>query len=380
MNPDEANLFVVPAPFTLSYNGFCGSHTQNIETLAEFIESSKYFQRREGRDHLILATNAQAKLNWQLYHRKDSKFPTVTRNFIFGTLIAPDGLSHGLMRDRPPRGKGPRCSIKVPVSSSHGFGRCKIEGGQLLCPRAGTELSFDSYVNDRNTTLFFMGHTQRDSWTTFRQGWADKIHRSTRELIVTSRIEMVFKRSVLIGTQQARKDKSKNLLKQCKGKQLAGCAIYGGRRGLFSKLLMDSWFSIHAPGDDSASARVWDAFAVGTPQLIIADRYFKDVAPFKCKVPWHRVAVFINERLTRKNPKKIITAALKRIIGDHTNRTLWKLLWESQAHAADDVLWHTPESRVANNIIEDAARYCLDAGDIHINSVARTGSDPYIVP
>jgi len=34
----------------------------------------------------------------------------------------------------------------------------------------------------------------------------------------------------------------------------------------------------------------------------------------------------------------------------------WQRLWEAQREAANDLLWHMPQSRVAQNVVEDALR------------------------
>ena len=100
---------------------------------------------------------------------------------------------------------------------------------------------------------------------------------------------------------------------------------------------------------------MFDALATGTPQLFLARRYYADVAPFKCQVPWDRAFRFVDNDEFVRGPVQTVRTLLDSLLDD-PEAVAWHGLWEAQRAAADDLLWHTPGSRVGNNAIEDAFR------------------------
>ena len=126
---------------------------------------------------------------------------------------------------------------------------------------------------------------------------------------------------------------------------------------MFQKLMASSKFSIHCKGDDAASARVLDAFDAGTIQLFLSDRFYSDIAFFKCTVNWDEVVRTVPERQFVQSPLNTFKNAIDDLAKD--NYKAMKRMWELQRDSAPDVLWHVENSRVAHNAIENAIR-CLD--------------------
>ena len=78
----------------------------------------------------------------------------------------------------------------------------------------------------------------------------------------------------------------------------------------------------------------------------------------KCVVPWKQVLHKLPEGEFRARPEETVRQALALLKSDGHARM--RQMWEAQREAAPDVMWHLPSSRVAHNILEQAAR-CLHA-------------------
>ena len=139
-----------------------------------------------------------------------------------------------------------------------------------------------------------------------------------------------------------------------------------------------SRFSIFSRGDDPASSRMYDALELGTPQILLSDLYMGIVAAFQCLVDWDRLVYQINEKEFQADPIGVMGAALKTILGPQQQQQQqqiggaetetgkqqfqgsehWRQMWEATQKHRDDLLWHTPNSRVGHNLLQEIGRRC----------------------
>ena len=398
------------------------------------ILSSPYYQRREGRNHLLVVVDWRA-LKLVLYHDRQQRYPmeeqlerlgetfklahytpaapaifgafrNVTRHFVLAQKVGrpscpalphcppptPPPLS-ALSTRRPssltarsePRPM--KCHviddetvescigslispyqrtakvITVPHLAPSSVQGCTFREGRVVCNQAYTgEANFDSYRRSRNYSLFFLGNTERHEVPGSRKcsHSGEDCMRQLLEQRKLLRPLVVFE----LGGLGAR-----NVLASSKAPQglppKRACSFDGPQQvttecvcpplepARVSKLLHLSEFAVHVQGDDASSSRVYEAIASGTPQLFLAGRYFGDIAPFKCRVDWGRMVYWLETDEFRANPEGTMRGVLR---GFREDPSEWQRLWEAQREAANDLLWHMPQSRVAQNVVEDALR------------------------
>jgi hypothetical protein len=382
LDPAEASLFVVPALLDLAAVGECdygwdpsmypgqrlhGTHAfyERIELLGQrvtaLLKQSPWYQRRQGADHLTLTTHYRVrKILFQRTPKKSSKarVPGIRhtfRNFIFA-------LKNG--RQLHIRNKGTpekawemplpnSCVFPVPHVAPSALHKCNLQqtkGGhdRLVCPHNAKESSAEEYMATRNVSLYFAGNTARPSDN----------HIRAEAVLGLAKAQTPFP-NVLIST-------TKELnLPVCIVDAERGrvgpvpCATDGHLDGnVFGALMEMAQFSISIKGTDAGSSRVFEGLDSGTLQLVLADHYMEEIAPFKCRVPWEEVVQVVPETPFVANPAKTVDRVLEGMYKDDARRL--RKMWDMQHIAAQDLLWHVPGSRVGHNVLEDALR-CLDS-------------------
>ena len=386
LDPEEADLFVVPSVLDLAAASLCT--TQGVpstgppparvksrvpfslsESLGPFMDelaASPYYQRSQGRDHLMV---------WLHYHVRNifmprkpgkpvpglkssdaSRFRHLVRNFILGQKHARSTVVHSKTWDMRMPGT---CVFTVPHLAPSALDRCQWEEShpqgkeqrpRLHCPpdpREGVpESSFEEYLKNRNHTLFFSGNVGRDQEPPLRRA-------------AVKQLAAVHPPNILVAYEG-----------RTKALQLPPCAVSAdgtvvpapcraagvAGAGLFRRQMTRSRFSLHIKGDDATSSRVFEAWDTGTLQIFLADRYHADVAAFRCRVPWAEAVKTIPEQEFAKDAEGSVSRAAAELYAD--GAAAMRRMWERQREAAPDVLWHLPGSRVGRNVVEDAAR-CL---------------------
>ena len=290
LDPEEADLFVVPSVLDLAAASLCT--TQGVpstgppparvksrvpfslsESLGPFMDelaASPYYQRSQGRDHLMV---------WLHYHVRNifmprkpgkpvpglkssdaSRFRHLVRNFILGQKHARSTVVHSKTWDMRMPGT---CVFTVPHLAPSALDRCQWEEShpqgkeqrpRLHCPpdpREGVpESSFEEYLKNRNHTLFFSGNVGRDQEPPLRRA-------------AVKQLAAVHPPNILVAYEG-----------RTKALQLPPCAVSAdgtvvpapcraagvAGAGLFRRQMTRSRFSLHIKGDDATSSRVFEAW------------------------------------------------------------------------------------------------------------------------
>ena len=369
-DPAAASLFIVPSFLDIVSVFLCKPSAKWKRTstgepyatnrlklsaalLAEEVAASPWYQRNEGRDHLMLV---QHHLVRHLFHSPDMrKFKHIFRNFILGMKHGRQTISHRIMYTLPLPNT---CIVTIPHMAPSSLRRCQAEEvpyrqdgkgsgrGKLVCSPSNREERFEDYFTNRNYTLFFAGNTKRQAKPPLRKKAVGELGTVAGPNILVSTTELPNKEKLAFC-----KLNEANVL------QPAPCRVRASIASeQFDQLMRATKFSLHIKGDDASSSRVFDAWDSGTLQIFLADRYFSDVAAFKCRVPWKGIIASIAEEEFAGNPKGTTSNLLRSVEKDGLKRL--REMWELQQKHAADVLWHEPQSRVAHSVIEDAVR-CL---------------------
>ena len=368
-DPAAASLFIVPSYLDIVSVSLCKPSSKYKRTstgqpfatsrmklsaalLAEEVAASPWYQRNEGRDHLMLIQHHSVR---HLFHSPDMQLFTHTfRNFILGMKHGRQTVSHRIIYTLPLPNT---CIVTIPHMAPSSLRRCQAEDvphqqdgmgsrrGKLVCSPSSREERFEDYFTNRNYTLFFAGNTKRQARPALRKKAVGELGTVAGPNILVSTTELPRK-----GLEHCKLNEADVL-------QPAPCRVRSSIASeQFDHLMRASKFSLHIKGDDASSSRVFDAWDSGTLQIFLADRYFSDVAAFKCRVPWKGIISSIGEEAFARDPE----GTTSRLLGGLEKDGLKRLrgMWELQQKHAADVLWHEPQSRVAHNVIEDAVR-CL---------------------
>lgn len=367
-NPSEAALFVVPSVLDLSANGLCdvgNPEPRNMAArlgsssafrrrvvavathLAENVRASPWYHRLQGRDHMMLFTHYRVRgfLFGRTLIPGVEEFRNTIQNFVLGIKHARRVVAHNRFWSFPlPQ----TCVVTIPLLAPSALDRCSVEGdggnSRFICPQSITESTFDEYLQRRNHTIYFSGNTAREATPPVRK-------------MTVKHLGPLYPPNILISTTRATK-LAVCAMEDGQVPQPAPCKLDGHLpEAQFQRFMASSRFSVHCKGDDAGSARVQEAFDTGTIQLFLADRYYEDIAAFKCQVKWNKVVHAIQERRFVRDPLGVMKQAIDQLsVNDYEGM---REIWELQRQASVDVLWHVPDSRVAHNTIEDAIR-CLD--------------------
>uniref|UniRef100_A0A061R058 Exostosin GT47 domain-containing protein n=1 Tax=Tetraselmis sp. GSL018 TaxID=582737 RepID=A0A061R058_9CHLO len=360
LHPEEADLFVLPVFLAANARNLCGPAAINLQRVISALKASPWYQRKQGRDHMLLSVdfNVQplffthpGRFGKPLYTgNKLHELWYYTQNFILAAKMH-TGNTHTTLAT--PNKSKDRCIIPVPVVSPYGVShrncteaqetkRTGTDGPFFSCPSAGHEATFEDYESERNFTMFFLGQADtRAAYTTRR------VAVKVLPPLKGPNFFAVLDRKASLGA--CFRDKTPQ----------EGCSLTRYNTTVYAENLRRSKFSIFASGDDPNSSRLYDAFAAGTISIKLSDRFFSHVAAFKCEVPWRDALVLLNERAFQATPRTVLERKLGPLLESDAGRAQWRRTWAVQRRVADDVLWHTPSSRVADNILKDVSRFCL---------------------
>mmetsp|Transcript_29690 Transcript_29690/g.83706 ORF Transcript_29690/g.83706 Transcript_29690/m.83706 type:complete len:338 (+) Transcript_29690:543-1556(+) len=329
--------------------------------LQQVVEGSQWYQRSQGRDHLLLYTHF-AVFSCFDYNNSDvwwkhrvrpmhQDFARFARNLIIGRKFARETWAHNFHFRMPPSLNN-TCVFEVPYLSPAALPRCSVDpAGQVVCPALQQEARFEDYLAGRRNTLFFAGNTKRESQPNVRK----------LALLRLAGVHPPGHPNILMSSTN---------ISTSDGSPLPACSFEAegappisspcvSKVGIdhYQRLMDSSRFVLQLAGDDVSSARVFDTWDSGALQLTVSTRYYSDVASFKCTIPWHDLMVTITEEEFVKSPEATVLAAISDVSSNNYQKM--RRMWELQRAYAEDILWHLPGSRVASNIIDQAMR-CLD--------------------
>ena len=117
------------------------------------------------------------------------------------------------------------------------------------------------------------------------------------------------------------------------------------------ELLMRARFVLSPRGDSPMTARLYESVAFGSIPIFVSDRYFQVGAPFQAFVPYLRFTLQLSEAAVHRDATGQVLGVLDRMSARRERRMRELLL-----AARRDLLWNAPHSRVAENVLLEAAR------------------------
>ena len=394
MEPDEADLFVLPTVLDLAAAGFCNSPPVDLplgtqfngrmnqvlaaKLMAQAVQESRYYRRKAGADHLLFFVHLEVRgaLFYKTQTADQEYVQDKFRNFIIAEALSRKyhlyGQGPGSVR---PLGLPPSssCLLTVPFFAPSATKTCSSQGGasdggkRMVCEGAATENSIEEYLEHRNISYSFVGTPRNAAYPNMRD-------------VVIRDFGPVRPPNILVYTTKPRR-KSNIPLPPCTYSsdgipQPSPCEARGRVEGAgMGEFLKRSRFSIHVKGADSGSSRVFDSIFSGSLQISIADLYMEDSAAFKCRVPWDRMLFHIRESdLRGLGAETTFRAALEALEADDYKRM--REMLELQQAAVPELLWHVPGSRAGQNVIEDALRCASTpaiAGEMPLSPIPQNG-------
>lgn len=289
MNAEDADLFFVPAYLTDSSKGNCGDHEANLDSLASYLNDSRYFHRKRGADHLIAAFQFDIKVGgWGCHYFSSA---TVLKNPSLTNML----VAHFENRD-----------FDGAVSIPYGAQRPDLDEAAIP--------SFDT----RSRSFFLMG--QADCRFEYRERRV-ALTKLPSAFLDSAIIETEFK---LINSQKTNTQHSEDCsgntefntstypaelvippLPYCSSLPTdahSGCRYSGFNDEKYIEYGLDSKYFLMIHGDSPSSSRLYDAIHFGAIPFIIADNFSQLAMPFPDELPWQEFAVFITQRAFFEDP------------------------------------------------------------------------------
>lgn len=307
----KAILFIVPIMPT--YQMRCGNIMETLNQMKKNLLKSPYFHKHKGKDHLIVGTH------WKFnQHHIFKNVKNIVKNMIW---------SHYEIKPNVPW----RCTVIAPYTSIWNF----FYNQYYLHILSEIENYEITKWNKRKITFFFAGQADH------RKAYKD------RQLLL-DQMEKYFPTT-----------KDFFVITSSKDKKYSNCTFAKKRNGChkilnihqFIKILRDSKYNIMFHGDSPTSARFYDAISASSINIIASDGFYEIGAPFKTIIDWKKIALYVNMKEYKKNPVKTLKKIIHKI-----NST--EILINMKNHY-DDLIWNSPTSRVAENILMDAYHNCL---------------------
>lgn len=296
----SAQLFVVPALPYISYAaGTCkgSTHDERMRQLAKALHAEPTFQRRGGRDHVLVSNT----FRFAAFRALKSLLANATVGWFEQPTAAPASSTlHSLAR------KTWRCTVVVPyLANPHcGGGGAPSSSVGSGAPRAAG-------------SVFFQG-----SWAA-----AANVRSHFKEL---QGIEGVDVRDVPRGVGAAGVDSSK-----------AGTARAMAAHDL----------CLVPKGDTPSSGRLFSAMACGCLPLLISARLLAHL-PYRRAARYEEWLHAINEEAFKDSPRAVLETVIAKI---GPNASLYR---ERMRRAAAELLYNEPGSNVATNLLLEWKQSC----------------------
>ena len=335
-DPDQAALFIVP--FVTVFDGetdgdhhHCLHFKDLVHPIIKEITSTKYYQKMNGRDHILVdtwwrATTIASRYNFVAFYESvivGAYGKTTTQNKEFKEIKNKN--KKGVKRpfnnnDFIDSGLTYKCMVYVPFTSNY----------KEIITRP---------IKERKIDFFFLGEI--DGQKPFRRKVIENFpkleNKTVRIMDVgnTLKLEVCpFKNSPLESNRTFEK-----------------CHI--DRTQKYFEWITNSKISLMIRGHDFESERLFSTLTSGTINLIFSDYIFEAGIPFQCFIPWRDFVLQINSTDFFNDP----ITSLKNItsLSNDDLQNIQNNIFKYQK----DVLWNHPESRVAENVLKQAVRKCF---------------------
>eukprot|EP01054_Gregarina_sp_Poly1_P001446 Gregarina_sp_Poly_1__1445@NODE_1360_length_4299_cov_142_056002_g303_i2_p1_GENE_NODE_1360_length_4299_cov_142_056002_g303_i2NODE_1360_length_4299_cov_142_056002_g303_i2_p1_ORF_typecomplete_len629_score70_75Exostosin/PF03016_15/1_9e34_NODE_1360_length_4299_cov_142_056002_g303_i223954281 len=327
-DPAQAVLFVVPVYLGAALDGMCGGEDAGKSLILEatkILSGQSWFQRYSGNDHIFVATHW--RVFWWFRDVPGDKTLEVWNKLIWGRFMAAFEESF--------------CPLVTPYSTLPAFD--KFHERELVASRSA---SLERYMETRNLTFFFMGRVffehHQGGYAT-RRAMFEQIQnfRGPNAIITTLAPDQLEIPTCQLNEQE--------LLSKCTTEH---------SDKVYTDLAMRSRFHLMIRGDDWSSSRLFDAIYSGALIVVVSDGLLDKALPFGCEVDWDGLLIRIPEKEFRRNA----TFAIERHVPDWNTaegRADLQRRLRILHNVIDDVIWTSPNTRVAENILYNAARRCL---------------------
>ena len=141
-------------------------------------------------------------------------------------------------------------------------------------------------------------------------------------------------------------------------KRCAYCQLTERIQPMHNSIGLNSKFALIVHGDTSTTSRLYDAIFNGLIPIIISPNLYQDGLPFQSKIPWRDISFSLQfSSLNDELDTEVIAKNIYNIVNfpeyllEHKFRKLVSIRKE--------VSWLHPESRIVENILEDAKSQCI---------------------
>mmetsp|Transcript_29140 Transcript_29140/g.69591 ORF Transcript_29140/g.69591 Transcript_29140/m.69591 type:complete len:405 (-) Transcript_29140:97-1311(-) len=342
--PENAALFILPSIFGLLYNGFSSCNlTYVFGEFSRELQKSWWYHRNNGSDHLLVVSCWQAQqliLNPELAFRtiRDKysctsfrlymvkKFARAAREFISTSHLRAGGVFNG-WRWSPETAK----IFPIPYLAPSILQFCKYNAttGQVVC-----KVQYSRRQPGFQYILFFVGNLARKG-AAIRSSLVLRTHEHLRQSALASTTFISGLRKCNTSTP------------------FHSCILPNLSDAFYHRFYSESLFSVHMRGDDSSSSRFYDALSFGSPQIVVADRFLTDGAPFVDTINYKNFVNFVPESDVLESQLELY-AVTNRFLEDEG---AYQSLVNNQTMYMHDLLWHVSGSKVGHNIIKEALNY-----------------------
>ncbi|EDQ90921.1 uncharacterized protein MONBRDRAFT_36453 [Monosiga brevicollis MX1] len=386
-DPEEARLFVVPAPLAFyQRNGKCkGKSTKDIlRSLLEKLSQTKSWQRYQGADHVFSGSD------WAVRFFANDVIRALVKNSILGHIENFDNAHW-------------RCTVITPYSGSVWSHMTRALLFDAL------EMNLHQYAcgddDQRNCTM----ELER-LWPTPEQAWGRPWSERPYMFFLKGQIDArAGYRQRRLSCEALRdvpgphvcvsvSDPGKSTYERaCPDNVFAALAWATNHTGTYSNWSdpvvpgskseehlesgttpdpLETWsqercrsghsafaylyqlaaskFCLMIRGDTLSSNRLYDCIRYNSIPIIISDGIERDGLPFYSRVPWHEFSFFVKEA---QQPEQL-TKAFVDIMATPPEKL--EAMRQSMADHMPDVLWNMAGSRVFENFLLEAADRCLD--------------------
>eukprot|EP00397_Hematodinium_sp_SG-2012_P035179 GEMP01037814.1.p1 GENE.GEMP01037814.1~~GEMP01037814.1.p1 ORF type:complete len:333 (+),score=68.55 GEMP01037814.1:507-1505(+) len=252
LNPEEADLFVIPGYFGLSTENLCGEHHENMN---ETVSQLKYFNTSR-RNHLMVGLHFKIK-EVRAMGRLEPYMPYLVQ------------ASHVRVDYRT------RTTVPIP----YGDVLDMYEDGESKC---------DIAFHDRMFSVFFMGRVD---------GRVYYIARNKALLWLGQH----FKDAALITSAEGRFPECPDAVELTPTAFSRGCYMKESRHKYMS-ILRQSRFGLMIGGDTPDSSRIYDYISCGILPIVISPKYRELAMPFARDICWENFATFIEPQTFHDYP------------------------------------------------------------------------------
>ena len=358
-DPHRAAVFVIPGLFSVALNSYynetnCDLSVEEMSvTLASAIQESPWFQRHNGRDHLMVVGYFMAEL-------------FLSQSMEWSGILKEATLA---------------LHSEVRMYIGKRYPRCIVSVGHQASPNENSVLEVktrDDLVHMRPLDQKLLDVQARNAYnpqprTFFMLGQANKKRYYRHRVTAVKALGSVGENSF---TAASKCEKNMNF-KTCginrpdqlmreKVAPVSNCCLkiklpYDA----FLKQMMMSNFSLLIGGGDPGSSRFADAIALSIPQIILSDGFYTRYAPFPCIIPWRKITEEITEKSFRQDPVIAMEKAVERAVQRREEMIRMQQFYASQ------VDWTLSHTLAPNNLLVETVRKCFPASLAEDNSIIK---------